>query len=57
MAYFDHHPSNGGSCAAPRSRLRGVTNKTPREEEIQKTEEAKVAEKERLEREEEERLR
>ncbi len=34
-----------------------MTNKTPREEEIQKVEEAKVAEKERLEREEEERLR
>lgn len=34
-----------------------MTNKTPREEEIQKAEEATVAEKERLEREEEERLR
>lgn len=34
-----------------------MTNKTPREEEIQKAEEAKIAEKERLEREEEERLR
>ncbi|CAM5426263.1 hypothetical protein LSHI6S_02609 [Leifsonia shinshuensis] len=34
-----------------------VTNKTPREEEIQKEQEAKDAEKERLERDEEERLR
>jgi DNA ligase-1 len=40
-----------------RGRLAGMTNKTPREEEIQKVEEATVAEKERLEREEEERLR
>ena len=35
----------------------GMSNKTPREEEIQQEQEAKDAEKERLEREEEERLR
>jgi hypothetical protein len=34
-----------------------MTNKTPREEEIQKEQEAKDAEKERLEQQEEERLR
>lgn len=34
-----------------------MSNKTPREEEIQKEQEAKDADKERLEREEEERLR
>ena len=34
-----------------------MTNKTPREEEIQKEQEAKDAEKERLEREEDDRLR
>ena len=36
---------------------RSMTNKTPREEEIQKEQEAKDAEKERLEQEEENRLR
>ena len=43
--------------ASTKGRRIDVTNKTPREEEIQKEQESKDAEKERLEREEEERLR
>jgi hypothetical protein len=45
-----------GHTSPPReSRVRGMTNKTPREEAIQKEQEAKDAEKERLEEEEERR--
>lgn len=43
--------------AAPARYAPCMTNKTPREEEIQKEQEAKDAEKERLEQEEERRLR
>ena len=43
--------------ASPEGWRIDVTNKTPREEEIQKEQEAKDAEKERLEKQEEERLR
>ena len=46
----------GVPVTAARGYARTMTNKTPREEEIQKEQEAKDAEKERLEQEEERRL-